>query len=92
MDVFKYRASREVKTIGVFEIRGDLPGYLGGLFINFSVPRSLRWDVGPQRGELELEEWFKYFNEAGVKVLKFLILTQKSKLARLDGEIKFISP
>lgn len=34
---------------------------------NAMVPRSLRWDVSPQKGELELQECFKYFNKAVVK-------------------------
>lgn len=51
-------------------------------------PRSLRWEVRPQKGESELEEWFRYFNEAGVNFLRFLVARKKSKLTRLDGEIK----
>lgn len=54
------------------------------------VPRTLRWDVSPQKGELELEDWFKYFNVAEVKFPEFLIQRKNSKLARLDGEIKLI--
>lgn len=54
------------------------------------VPRSLRWDNSPQRGESELLEWFQYFNEAGVKFLQFLAQCKKSKLIRLDTEIKLI--
>lgn len=52
------------------------------------VPRSLRWQVSPQKGDLELEEWFRYFNEAGVKFLRFLVSRKKSKLTKLDSEIK----
>lgn len=37
---------------------------------------------------MELEEWFRYFNEAGVSFLRFLVSRKNSKLARLDGEIK----
>lgn len=54
------------------------------------VPRSLRWDVSPQRDELELEDWFKYFNTAGVAFLEFLIKRKNNKLAHLDVEIKLI--
>lgn len=54
------------------------------------VPRSLRWGVSPQRGELELEEWFKYFNTAGIAFLEFLKERKNSKLARLDTKIKSI--
>lgn len=54
------------------------------------VPRSLRWDVSPQKGEVDLEEWFKYFNSTGVKFLGFLIQRKNNKLIRLDGEIKLI--
>lgn len=54
------------------------------------VPRSLRWEVSPQKGETELQDWFKYFNEAGVKFLEFLIQKKNGKLDRLDVEIKLI--
>lgn len=54
------------------------------------VPRSLRWEVAPQKGELELLEWFQYFNQAGVTFLDFLVQRKKSKLVRLDMEIKLI--
>lgn len=51
---------------------------------NKMVPRSLHWEVSPQKGELELQEWFQYFNEAGVKFLEFLVQRKKCKLTRLD--------
>lgn len=54
------------------------------------VPRSLRWEVNPQKGDNELIEWFKYFNEAGVQFLKFLIAKKTRKLASLDFEINTI--
>lgn len=54
------------------------------------VPRSLRWEVPPQKGDTDLEEWFKYFNLAGVSFLQFLIKRKVGKLARLDEEIKGI--
>lgn len=54
------------------------------------VPRSLRWDVSPQKGESELAELFQYFNEAGVKFLQFLAQSKKYKLTRLDIEMKSI--
>lgn len=52
------------------------------------VPRSLRWEVCPQKGETELEEWFRYFNNAGTDFLQFLVTRKKDKLTRLDLEIK----
>lgn len=54
------------------------------------VPKSLRWEVSPQKGESKLQEWYKYFNEAGVKFLEFLVQRKKCKLTRLDIEIKLI--
>lgn len=54
------------------------------------VPRSLRWDVGSQRGENDLEGWYKYFNEAGISLLRFLLERKASKLARLHEEIRQI--
>lgn len=52
------------------------------------VPRSLRWEVCPQKGEVELESWFRYFNEAGVNFLCFLVGKKQSKLTKLDEEVK----
>lgn len=57
---------------------------------NGMVPRSLRWEVSPQKGDIEFEDWFKYFNTAGVNFLKFLIERKNTKLTRLDEEIKAI--
>lgn len=54
------------------------------------VPRSLRWQISPQRGETELEEWFKYFNQAGLSLLQFLIDIKTAKLTKIDTEIKVI--
>lgn len=54
------------------------------------VPRSLHWEVNPNKGESELESWFKYFNEAGLKFLSFLTYRKKAKLFFLDKEIKEI--
>lgn len=54
------------------------------------VPRSLRWEVCPQRGEAQLEEWYKYFNDAGFNYLKFLVEKKANKLLRIDEEIKNI--
>lgn len=54
------------------------------------VPRSLRWGVNPQKDDGELAEWFKYFNEAGVNFLQFLIAKKKRKLIMLDCEINII--
>lgn len=60
-------------------------------YIKYSmVPRSHRWDVAPQKGETELEGWFKYFNQAGVSFLQFLVERKTMKLAKLDEEIKSI--
>lgn len=42
----------------------------------------------PPKRESELEEWFLYFNDAGISFLQFLVSRKKSKLARLDLEIK----
>lgn len=54
------------------------------------VPRSLRWEVNPQKEDNELAEWFKYFNEAGVGFLQFLVAKKKRKLTMLDLEINGI--
>lgn len=52
------------------------------------VPRSLRWEVTPQKGEPNLDGWYKYFNDAGVDFLRFLVQRKGEKLIRLDEEIK----
>lgn len=54
------------------------------------VPRSLRWEVPPQQGDPDLEGWVKFFNDAGLGLLRFLIQRKSDKLLRLDGEIKNI--
>lgn len=64
--------------------------YLGTYIKNSMVPRSLRWEISPQKGETELEEWFKYFNQAGLSLLQFLIDRKSAKLAKIDIEIKAI--
>lgn len=63
-----------------------LEQYIG----NPMVPRSLRWEVSPQKGELELLDWFQYFKKAGVKFLKFLVQRKNSELTHLAIEIKCI--
>lgn len=73
--------------------KSTLSGYIAFLetyIKNYMVPRSLRWEVCPQRGEVELEEWYKYFNEAEVNFLWFLVERKTSKLGRLDDEVKNI--
>lgn len=52
------------------------------------IPRSLRWDVHPQQGEVDLDSWFTYFNDAGIKFLDFLINRKRIRLSVLDQEIK----
>lgn len=52
------------------------------------VPRGLRWDVFPQQGDSDIESWFRYFNEVGIKLLGFLIDRKKLKLSIIDKEIK----
>lgn len=52
------------------------------------VPRGLRWDAAPQQGDPDLESWFRYFNEVGIKLLGFLIDKKKLKLSMIDKEIK----
>lgn len=54
------------------------------------VPRSLSWEVSPQKGDVQLEDWFTYFNTAGVNFLIFLIGRKNAKLVKLDEEIKSI--
>lgn len=52
------------------------------------VPRGLRWDIHPQQDEPDLESWFKYFNETGLKLLQFLVDRKSVKLSLIDSEIK----
>lgn len=78
-----------LKNLTILEIHTQWDvGFLETYIKLNMVPRSLRWQVYPQIGELEFEEWFRYFNEAGVKFLIFLVSRKNSKLTRLDGEIK----
>lgn len=34
------------------------------------VPRSLWWEISPQKGEMQLDEWFEYFNVASLGSFK----------------------
>lgn len=52
------------------------------------VSKSLRWEVQPQQGDLDLDSWYRYFNEAGINFLGFLISRKQSRLQVLDREIK----
>lgn len=52
------------------------------------VPRGLRWDIHPQQDESDLESWFKYFNETGLKLLQFLVDRKSVKLSLIDSKIK----
>lgn len=52
------------------------------------VPRGLRWDIHPQQDELDLESWYKYFNEVGIKLLGYLVEKKRIRLSLIDTEIK----
>lgn len=54
------------------------------------VPRSLRWEVNPQKGEVDLEGWFIYFNDTGVKFLVFLLGKKRDKLKYLNDEVALV--
>lgn len=54
------------------------------------VPRGLRWDVHPQQGDLELDAWFRYFNEAGISFITFLLGKKRARLTTIDKDIKEI--
>lgn len=76
-------------TITEVHARWDI-AYLEEYIKENMVPRSLRWEVNPQKEDNELGEWFKYFNEAGVGFLQFLVAKKKRKLTMLDLEINTI--
>lgn len=52
------------------------------------VPRGLRWDVHPQQGDTELVPWFRYFNEAGIKFLGFLVDRKWACLTAIDKDTR----
>lgn len=80
-----------LKNLAITEVhtRWDI-AYLKEYVKMNMVPRSLRWDVNPQKEDSELAEWFKYFNEAEVNLLQFLIAKKTRKLTLLDSEINTI--
>lgn len=51
------------------------------------VPGGLRWDIHPQQHEVEVETWFRYFNEAGISLL---VDRKRNRLLSIDKEIKEI--
>lgn len=52
------------------------------------VPRGLRWEIYPQQGESDLDVWFKYFNETGIKLLSFLVERKQARLTAMGKEIR----
>lgn len=76
-------------TVSEIHTQWDI-AFLETYIKHLMVPRSLRWEVCPQKGETDLEGWYKYFNEAGLGFLKFLGERKAIKLKRLDDEIKLI--
>lgn len=46
--------------------------------------------MNPDREDLELSEWFLYFNGVGLAFLEFLVTRKKTKLAKLQQEINEI--
>lgn len=52
------------------------------------VPRSLCWDVHPQQGDTELEPWLRYFNEARITFLGFLVDRKRVRLMVIDKDIR----
>lgn len=76
-------------TISELHTQWDI-AYLNTYIKNQMVPQSLRREVSPQQGDVQLEDWFAYFNTAGIEFLKFLVGRKNNKLVRLDEEIKTI--
>lgn len=54
------------------------------------IPRSLRWNVYPDKGDTEIKEWYLYFNDVGIAFLEFLVAKKRSKVAKLQLEISDI--
>lgn len=54
------------------------------------VSHSLRGDFNPQSDEPGWDDWYTYFNDAGLKFLQFLIGRKRSKFLRLDTKITSI--
>lgn len=54
------------------------------------VLRSLRLEVNPPQGETQLEDWYKYFNGAGLNLLMFLKDRKVLKLSSLDSQLQEI--
>lgn len=52
------------------------------------VPRGLCWDVHPQQGDWNLEPWFRYLNELGIKFLSFLVDKKQLRRSIIDKGIK----
>lgn len=62
--VFEAYKEDENELGGIFMIyenhtKWDI-AYLETYIKHSMVPRSLRWDIAPQRGDTELKGWFKY--------------------------------
>lgn len=62
--------------------------FLEQYFKEHMVPRGLRWDIYPQQDEVETEACFRYFNEASISLLCFLVDKKRNRLPKIDREIK----
>ena len=76
-------------TIAELHTQWDIV-FLDTYIKHLMVPRSLRWELAPHKGDNDLEGWYKYFNDSGLSLLKFLGERKTTKLKRLDEEIKLI--
>lgn len=101
MDIFDYCKNRIINPDEVFDqtnleadgIRGiatwDIV-FLERYVKEKMIPRSLRWHVYPDKGDVEIGEWFLYFNGVGLSFLDFLLSKKINKVAKLQLEINDI--
>lgn len=77
-----------LKNLMVAEVHGHWDIALLEKYLDDNmVPRSLRFEITPQEDEIDLPGWYKYFNDVGLDLLRFLIARKRRKLNKLDEEI-----
>lgn len=77
-----------LKNLMVAEIHGNWDvAFLEKYLDDQMVPRSLRFEVSPHEDDTDIPGWYKYFNDVGLDLLRFLIGRKRRKLNKLDEEI-----
>lgn len=77
-----------LKNLMIVEVHGNWDvAFLEKYLDDQMVPRSLRFEISPQDDDIDIAVWYKYFNDVGLDLLRFLIGRKRRKLNKLDEDI-----